>query len=156
MYIIVYVSIFVSFCWLTGRTHEFAEHLVGKPFEKQLGALLMVVVSCHILYALKDIIADPSLFVDKKHMMNIYSIFLDERLPLKTNGRIHSSGKETKVHGECIHGSSYHSHLYCRERALQTAEHSTLRVNTDYVRCCKHLPLITTKENIIDKKKSTF
>ena len=59
------------------------EHPVGKPPEKSWGALSMGRVADHILYVLKEIIPDPSLFVSENYMMNTHSVFLDELLPFK-------------------------------------------------------------------------
>ena len=83
MYGVLYVSIFIEFRWLAGRTHELLEHPVGKPPEKRWGALLMGRVADHVIHVLKEIIADPSLFVSEEYMMNIYSLFLDELPPFK-------------------------------------------------------------------------
>ena len=56
---------------------------MGKPPEKRWGALLMGRVADHVIHVLKEIIADPSLFVSEEYMMNIYSLFLDELPPFK-------------------------------------------------------------------------
>ena len=66
MYGILYVSIFIELLGLAGRTHELSENPVSKPTVKCWGELLVGRVADYILHMLREIIADPSLFVSEK------------------------------------------------------------------------------------------
>ena len=156
MYGILYVSIFIGFRWLAGRTHELSEHPVGKPPEKCWGALSMGRVADHILHVLKEIIADPSLFVSEKYMMNIYSVFLDELPPFKQYWMNLFGNQKTRKSMVNKFTGLHIAHISMAVKELFRPRSKTNRKSTPTMLDVTKVVLITMKDEMVDVRKSTY
>ena len=156
MYGIVYVSGFIGFLWLAGRTHKLSKHPVGKPPEKHWGALSMGRVADHILHMSKEIISDPSLFVSEKYMMNIYSVFLDELPPFKQY-RKNIFGKQKMCKSVVNNFTGLHiAHISMAIRKLFRPQSKTHLQSTPTMLDVAKVVLITMRDEMLDVKKSTY
>ena len=75
-YGVLYFAFCVPLRWLSGNTHEMLNYPVGVPKEQQWCAKSMNRVADHLLTVIEQIIEEPSLFLSKVYMMNIFKIFM--------------------------------------------------------------------------------